>query len=195
MGRNLEEESISLERLTLTPLASNYANLFSENTGKSKRKPLGQFFTPPEVAHYMASKIELTSDEISILDPCAGTGTLIAALCDKIISVQIYSLRITVHAYEVDPCLTPYLYRTLEFCKAALEQKEHKFEYIIIGKNFIRENSHYLDNNFNNNNSVRFGIVSELYVCTSYNLNGFNNFICILLQPLLEFFADSKHGS
>jgi len=151
MGESLDANLIGLERLTLTRLASTCAHQFSKNTEKSKRTPLGQFFTPPEVADYMVGKIELTSGEVSILDPCAGTGTLIAALCDKVISTQINSLRVTVHAYEVDPCLAPYLCRTLKYCRETLEQKGHTFEYFIIRDNFIRKNSHYLDKNFNTN--------------------------------------------
>ncbi len=153
MGGNLEEKSIDLGRLTLTQSASNYATAFSKSTEKSKRKPLGQFFTPPEVAEYMASKVKLTSGEVSILDPCAGTGTLIAALCDKIMNTQTHSLRVIVHAYEVDPCLIPYLYKTLEHCKETFEKKGHEFEYFIIEENFIRKNSRYLGCNFNSKNS------------------------------------------
>ena len=49
------------------------------------RKNKGQFFTPKKVANFMANSVIFDNDNIHILDPGAGTGILIAAVCDRIV--------------------------------------------------------------------------------------------------------------
>ncbi len=47
------------------------------NLGSERRSQMGQFFTPPSVARFMASLFGNSAQEISLLDAGAGVGTLI----------------------------------------------------------------------------------------------------------------------
>ena len=66
---------------------------------RKHRSSFGQFFTPGEVAHYMASLLEFSpSSEISLLDPGAGIGSLTAAVAHACEPAEM-----NVTCYEVEP--------------------------------------------------------------------------------------------
>lgn len=74
-----------------------------EETQSEQRKHLGQFFTPPEIAEYMASLVcpPDTAGSIRVLDPGAGTGILgIAAARALLARFPLKTVSIT--AFEVD---------------------------------------------------------------------------------------------
>ncbi len=48
------------------------------------RKSKGQFFTPKEVSVFMSNLVSISHNEIRLLDPGAGVGTLSAAFCEKV---------------------------------------------------------------------------------------------------------------
>lgn len=63
----------------------------------SERKDFGQFFTPPELSIKMLEKFEDTNG--TILDPCCGTGNLLAAAVQAGFSPE------NVYGIEIDPCV------------------------------------------------------------------------------------------
>jgi len=65
--------------LSPTLLARDLGIGFAEGTTQVERKLRGQYFTQPAVAQFMASLFTATGSEVSILDPCAGTGVLACA--------------------------------------------------------------------------------------------------------------------
>lgn len=78
---------------------------------------LGQFFTPAAVAKLLADLPRIPEqDDISILDPGAGTGMLTAALIDRLLSERP-SLHIRLVAVEIDESLLPALRATLTDCE------------------------------------------------------------------------------
>lgn len=74
---------------------------YLQSMPKSERKKIGQFFTSEEIAKYMACLFDLDSlpEEISILDPGAGSGILTAALLDRIEATKIFN-KVEVVCYE-----------------------------------------------------------------------------------------------
>lgn len=120
------------------------AEIYCNNYDKKKRKQIGQFFTPLKVALFMANLIKLPAKDISILDPGAGTGILIAALCDRIYNESKNSKNLIIHAYENDPDIIPDLEKTLSYCRSKLSEKGHVVNYSIIKEDFIKSNSKYL---------------------------------------------------
>lgn len=48
-----------------------------------RRDLLGQFFTPPDVAMFIADLVEVTDRPVRLLDPGAGVGSLTAAVVDR----------------------------------------------------------------------------------------------------------------
>lgn len=86
----------------------------------STQAALGQFFTPAKAAALMASMLRLDdlSGTVRVLDPGAGTGSLSAALVDRL-HTERPDVAVHVVAVETDPFITPYLRATLEECQAA----------------------------------------------------------------------------
>lgn len=77
------------------------------------RKERGQYFTPPEIASFMA---RLATDDgflpTRILDPGAGTGILSCAVCEHVVE-KCMAKRIHIDAYEHDLDLRDLLYKSL----------------------------------------------------------------------------------
>lgn len=73
----------------------------TENLDQSKRADLGQFFTPFEIARFMASLFHVNGKkELSLLDAGAGVGSLTVAFLEQFASHSRANLDIT--AYELD---------------------------------------------------------------------------------------------
>ncbi len=118
--------------------AQNHCKKFDVKFRKNK----GQFFTPKNVAKFMADNIKLDKKNIRILDPGAGTGILIAAVCDRIASEKTHSSSIIIDAYENDKNLIPFLKDTLTLCQKKLLQNGHQLKYNISNSNFIIDNDY-----------------------------------------------------
>jgi len=121
----------------LVDFAERLSDEYVGNSELSKRKSKGQFFTPQEVALFMAHRFDLSNKkEIRFLDPGAGVGMLTAAFCACVLACK--GLRtIAIDVYENDPDLIPYLKKTLNHCQSALEAKGHNVSYKIIQKDFV----------------------------------------------------------
>ena len=103
-----------------------------------RRAEMGQFFTPAPIARFLAEFSETTADEVRLLDPGAGIGTLSAAWIARACSHDRRPNRIRLAAYEADPNLTPYLYQTVEDCAATCKSAGIDFEGEILEVDFIR---------------------------------------------------------
>ncbi len=102
---------------------------------KKSRKKIGQFFTSKESALFMASLFDLDvfEEEISFLDPGAGTGILTAALVQKIVEIgRIKKVNIT--CYENNKDIIDILKTNLQFmqenCDITIEYKINEHNYI-----------------------------------------------------------------
>lgn len=120
-----------------------YAEGFSESYAKKYkaeiRKIRGQFFTPYQVSRFMANLFAIRRTTIRLLDPGAGTGTLTAAFCERLLASN-KTVDLTIDAYENDPILLPFLTKVLTACKCELEKKGHTVKYNIYQKDFILYN-------------------------------------------------------
>ncbi len=116
-------------------LARHYATQAEE----SHRKSQGQFFTPPQVALFMARLSSLSSSRARVIDPGAGTGTLIAALAEHISQEgQCHELHAV--AYETDASLLAPLALTLGFTRNWLSHHRIAFDFEIELEDFILSN-------------------------------------------------------
>ena len=80
-----------------------------------RKSQLGQFFTPPDIATFMASLFSQSKGgTCRLLDAGAGIGTLSEAFLDRwVIGNHSYD-RVEIDAFEIDEGLNPFLTRTLE---------------------------------------------------------------------------------
>lgn len=77
---------------------------------------MGQFMTPATIATFMASLFRDTEQDILLLDPGAGVGSLTAAFVSEISSRPVHPKCIETHAFELDPVMFEYLSSTLREC-------------------------------------------------------------------------------
>lgn len=108
-----------------------------------QRKENGQFFTNKKVAAFMASLIDISSSEMRILDPGAGTGILSAAVCDRVINESKSKMRLIIDCYELDSYAIPYLKNVLSECRDSLQEFGHELDFNIYESNFVLENANY----------------------------------------------------
>lgn len=107
---------------------------YLEQMPKAKRKAIGQFFTSPETAMYMASMFATPNKEkLAILDPGAGSGILTAALVDRLQSDTTLK-HISVTCYETSEDVIPILEKNLEYIK---NHSRIAVDYEIITENYI----------------------------------------------------------
>jgi adenine-specific DNA-methyltransferase len=94
----------------------------SRRLAQERRSAMGQFLTPSPVARLMASILSPRADDLRILDPGAGVGSLFAAAVERVCSTwERKPKRIHVVAYEIEPTLAEHLPETLRLCAAVAE--------------------------------------------------------------------------
>ncbi|HEU4323916.1 MAG TPA: Eco57I restriction-modification methylase domain-containing protein [Roseiflexaceae bacterium] len=81
-----------------------------------RQATLGQYLTPAPVARLIASMVEQSQADVTVLDPGAGVGTLTAALVDQLCQRERPPRSISVTAYEIDLRLCQSLRQTMEHC-------------------------------------------------------------------------------
>lgn len=102
-----------------------------------EQRDLGQFFTPRQVAERMAAEPRLPAEgSLRVLDPGAGSGSLVAALIARIMREQP-GLTVTVTAVELASRLQIPLRETLEDCRETARALGVRVEYEIIEADFI----------------------------------------------------------
>ncbi len=132
-----------VEKTSLTKLI-NLSNRQFIDSEKHEQKIIGQFFTPPAIALFMAKQFSYNKKHISILDPGSGTGILTAAICDRILTLGDKK-NIDVHFYENDSFVLPILNKNATDLKTEMESFGHIFQYKIFSEDFVSKNSKYIN--------------------------------------------------
>jgi len=104
---------------------------------KTKRKALGQFFTPLSIASYMGDMSRYKGESVRILDPGAGSGILTASLIDALSKSGVKHF--DVDLFENDMSVIPILESNMQNAKDSLLPKEIVLDYSVIKSNFISE--------------------------------------------------------
>lgn len=125
---------------------------------RDHKKQHGQFMTPPSIAHFMACRLldGPVPEVLRILEPAAGNGVLISALCDALFNLKVKPKQIEIVCYEIDPSLVPKLFFLLTNIQSALIsagtiliytiknqdfllcRESHKFDYIITNPPYFK---------------------------------------------------------
>lgn len=123
------------------------------------KKKLGQFFTPLEVAKFIAENVVLQkTNKIKILDPGCGIGILSCALIERIVSHNSKIREIELLAFETDIEIIPYAEECLNYLRIWLKSKRIIFKHLIAKNDFILANSKILNNEDEDENNL-FDIV------------------------------------
>ena len=95
----------------------------SSELSAKHRASLGQFFTPPTAAAFLARLLDLPeSGRFRLLDPGAGVGSLSAAVAARVINERP-NLELHITAFEVDEPLVAHLTATLDECVAVAAER------------------------------------------------------------------------
>jgi adenine-specific DNA-methyltransferase len=121
--------------------------IYSKAVTKSKRKSIGQFFTPPSIAEYMSKLMYTQQKKIRVLDTGAGTGMLGGAICKEAFNNDQIN-EIHVDFYELDSNVIPYLKQNIEFIQTEASEKGKMFTFNIVQENFIMHNELVWQDNF-----------------------------------------------
>jgi len=120
-----------------TLYAHHLATQYLTSTPEDHLKGNSQYFTPPEVACFMAKLAVSTTSNISrILDPGAGTGILASAVCENLVS-KFLTKRIHIDAYEIDPALVKLLYRSLLHASQWAQDRGVKLTFDVLNTDFV----------------------------------------------------------
>lgn len=131
-----------MERATEDKFLNFYAKINSTQLNlhsRKHKKKHGQFMTPASAAKLMAihlsNPIELKT--ISILEPAAGRGILIAALFDQIVNLDQKPEKIEITSYEIDRTLIAKLFQLKQYIQSELSNTEIKIIFNIKSEDFL----------------------------------------------------------
>ncbi|MCY4436726.1 MAG: Eco57I restriction-modification methylase domain-containing protein [Chloroflexi bacterium] len=80
-----------------------------------RKSQLGQYFTPPEIAEFMANLFAQRVDtQCRLLDAGAGIGALSAAFLERCVSRELHFSSVEIDAFEIDEQLHPSLAQAFE---------------------------------------------------------------------------------
>ncbi|MGH9844168.1 MAG: Eco57I restriction-modification methylase domain-containing protein [Blastocatellia bacterium] len=133
----------------LKPQEQEGPSAFAERLGRSyaaltqseHKRSLGQYFTPSDVASFMAKMYRGGEQRLRVLDPGAGAGILSSALCESLASRTEKPGEIAIDAYETDVALAGYLERSLAYAKEWLQVKGVNFHFRIHTDDFVLNNA------------------------------------------------------
>ena len=121
---------------------TNYLRYNVHNKLEKNRSRHSQYFSSDVLSKFMASMMKYDKNEIKILDPGTGVGSLFVACVDSIINNGYKPKKISITAYEIDESLFPYIEDSFKRCKKLCEYKNIKFSSKLIKKDFIKDMVH-----------------------------------------------------
>ena len=109
----------------------------SDELSAKHRASLGQFFTPPSAAAFLAQLIDLPrSGRFRLLDPGAGVGSLSAAVVARVITERP-EVELHVTAFEIDESLVAHLTATLQECVSVAADHGVTVEFKVRDASFV----------------------------------------------------------
>lgn len=120
--------------------ADRLGQLYAKTVSSQHKKEKGQFFTPIEIARFMATLSKQKKEKLKILDPGCGTAILSCALIEKL-AFDIANLKeIELVVYETDKDILPFSKATFKYLTKWLKKQNIKFIITINSNDFVLEN-------------------------------------------------------
>lgn len=120
--------------------ADRVGQLYAKTVTTQHKKDNGQFFTPTEIAHFMAGLTKQTKDKLKILDPGCGTTILSSSLIETLAKQNGNLKEIELVVYETDQDILPYTQATLNYLTQWLKKYKIKFKVTLDTNDFVLEN-------------------------------------------------------
>ncbi len=113
-----------------------------------EKRELGQFFTPPPLASFIASFFTRHLSDWRVIDAGAGAGGLTLALLQKVLADESRPASFHVTAYEIDPAAVEQLKETLQTCAALCAEHRVRFTSELRTEDFIETTAASLEQGF-----------------------------------------------
>lgn len=130
---------------SLFELTEKYREEVYQQLPQKHRSQMGQFFTPPVIAQFMASFFSEPTSHISLLDSGAGVGALTAAFVEDMLQRECKPNSISVTAFEQEALLEEYLSNTLNLCGSLCIQHDCAWDQTVKQVDFINSAVNFLD--------------------------------------------------
>ncbi len=171
---NEEKDSIRevLGRYDITDKAFSFKSLHSDIThilNPNRRKEIGQYFTPEEVAKFMAQWVCKPSATIRILDPSIGCGILARYCLDTIQSIDD-TIEFKLDGYDIDMVMIECAKNTLNdymehinliHTDFLLDSNANKYDIIIANPPYVKNNKIRNRNEYRRELRSRYNITLE----------------------------------
>lgn len=95
--------------------ADRLGQAYSKTVTNQHKKDNGQFFTPTEIAHFMAGLTRQAKSQLKILDPGCGTAILSCSLVEALAKQNANLREITLVVYETDQDILPYTKSAIDY--------------------------------------------------------------------------------
>jgi adenine-specific DNA-methyltransferase len=134
--------------INIKPLTNEFPSHFADRVGQlyaktvttQHKKDNGQFFTPTEIAHFMAGLAKQKKDKFKILDPGCGTTILSSSLIETLVKRNNNLKEIELVVYETDQDILSYTKAVLNYLVKWLKQHKIKFKSTLNTNDFVLEN-------------------------------------------------------
>ncbi len=128
----------------------------------AQRKAGGLYLTPVDVADFMAAQVMGGEGSVRILDPAAGSGTLLCALVERLTSAIPAVREADLTAYEIDPDMQNALSATLEYLAGWAARHGTRVKVRVERADFVAAQAHLLKANgqlFGSQSTTPFNVV------------------------------------
>src|SRR6185312_1909319 len=112
----------SLPNESPSHFADRVGQLYAKTVTTQHKKDNEQFFTPAEIAHFMAGLAKQNKDKFKILDPGCGTAILSGSLIEILAKRNDTLKEVELVVYETDQDILPYTKAVLDYMGKWLKQ-------------------------------------------------------------------------
>jgi len=137
---NTEIELKPNDNETPSEYAERLGQLYAKSVTSKHKKQNGQYFTPIEIAHFMANLSQKKQDKFKILDPGCGTAILSSSLIEHLVHQNEDLKDVELVVFETDFDILPYTKSVLDFLSKWLKQFKVNCIYTLNSKDFVLEN-------------------------------------------------------
>lgn len=124
--------------------ADRLGQWYLSRASEAQRRKLGQYFTPVEVARFMAQMYRPATKHLRVLEPGAGAGILACALCESLITGSAKIAELELEAYEADDRLADCLRQSLHYAQAWLRTKGVALTFNVLAEDFALQHARIL---------------------------------------------------
>lgn len=129
----------------VSPALADQRATLSPPKPEAEKRELGQFFTPPPLADFIASFFQRSLQHWRVIDAGAGGGALTLALVRHLLTQEVRPLSFHVTAYEIDPDALRLLAASLDNCAELCARHRVAFTSEVRTEDFIAHSTAALE--------------------------------------------------